>query len=84
MDLNSDRTTSTASADSWRVKVDRAWRSVDMRRRFENENGVSAVDETSSTQIESGEVASYYDQFVAWAIKTLGVGEQVPVYARPD
>ncbi|MCT2575701.1 MAG: hypothetical protein E5X21_04665 [Mesorhizobium sp.] len=82
--MSYDTTTKPTSTDSWRLKVDRAWRSDQMRQRFENESGISPVDETSPAQIESGEVADYYEQFAAWAIKTLGIRDEVPAYARPD
>ncbi|BCH31851.1 hypothetical protein MesoLjLc_37810 [Mesorhizobium sp. L-8-10] len=84
MHVRSDETKKSRPAfnGSWRVAVDRAWRSPSFRRRFEIECGLSPIDETKDEQIDSGEVAAYYNQFVAWATLTLGLTDQVPPFAQ--
>ncbi len=84
MHLRRDATTIShpKSTSGWRVAVDRAWRSDSMRQRFETECGLSPVDETVAAQMDSGEVAAYYEEFVVWATRTLGLEDQVPAFMQ--
>ncbi len=65
---------------SWRVALDRAWRSAAMRRQFEAECGFSELDQPADDDIESGKAAAYYSEFVPWAARKLGIEEQLPGY----
>lgn len=69
-----------AAERNWRVALDRAWRSAAMRRQFEAECGFSELDQIADDDIESGEAAAYYSEFVPWAARKLGIEEQLPSY----
>lgn len=62
---------------AWRVAVDRAWRSPELRREFEAESGLSPLAEYGarrSEQVERGHVVAYEEQFREWATKKLNLG----------
>ncbi len=59
-------------SDRWRVTLDRAWRSAELRRQFEEETGKSDRDEPDTA-------AAHYDsQFALWAMKHFGLQKTVP------
>lgn len=69
----------------WRVSLDRAWRSRQVRRRFEAETGLSPLADTvadQQAQEVSSETAAYYDRFLLWATRHLGLEEQAPPAIR--
>jgi hypothetical protein len=66
---------------NWRVSLDRAWRSAEIRKAFESECGLAplaAADKTSSEQAFSGFAKTYHERFLIWATKYLGLEEQAP------
>jgi hypothetical protein len=79
------QTTAVRLGDSWRVSVDRAWRSETVRRKFEDECGFAPLAEAEHErhrQALSGDVQRYRESFVLWATKYLGLGEQAPLEIR--
>ena len=68
-------------ADTWRISLDRAWRSEPLRRKFESECGLAPLAESGDSkwaQTLSGEVQTYNDQFLIWATRYLGLKDQAP------
>lgn len=66
---------------SWRVSLDRAWRSESFRRRFESETGLAPLAETETgkqEQANSGHAQAYHDRFLTWATKQLNLENQAP------
>lgn len=71
----------SAHRTSWRVSLDRAWRSQPLRRRFEIESGLVPLADTEDGRQEqtfSGDVQAYHDRFRIWATKHLGLEDQAP------
>ncbi len=66
---------------SWRISLDRAWRSGPLRRRFESECGLTPLAEAEAARHEqtfSGDVQTYHKLFLLWATKYLGLKHQAP------
>ena len=66
---------------SWRLSLDRAWRTASVRRTFESECGLAPLAESEEVmreQSSSGHAEAYHDQFLLWATKYLGLEGQAP------
>lgn len=85
MHLASETRADRSQPGGWRVSLDRAWRSRQVRRAFEAETGVLPLADTATgqqAQQVSGEMESYYDRFLIWATRHLGLEEQAPPAIR--
>lgn len=71
-----------APPTGWRVSVDRAWRSRQMRLAFEIDTGTAPLDELDERRRESGETAAYYENFLLWATRHLRLEAQAPALIR--
>src|SRR3546814_14061254 len=60
-----------ARQGGWRISVDRAWRSRQMRQTFEADTGTAPLDSTDERRNASGETAAYYENFLLWATRYL-------------
>ena len=66
---------------SWRISLDRAWRSEDMRRTFEAETGYAPLASDPGgrwAQSASGGAQAYHDRFILWATRYLDLEDQAP------
>jgi hypothetical protein len=66
---------------TWRISLDRAWRSGSLRRKFETECGLQPLADTEEgrqQQTFSGDVQVYHDRFLLWATTYLGLEDQAP------
>src|SRR3546814_17280947 len=74
-----------ARQGGWRISVDRAWRSRQMRQTFEADTGTAPLDSTDERRNASGETAAYYENFLLWATRYLRLEEQAhaPIRAKP-
>ena len=73
------------TSPSWRVSVDRAWRSLVMRNQFEAECRFSPLADGATereAQQLSGYTQSYYDSFLVWATRHLGLESQAPAFIQ--
>jgi len=71
----------SASSPGWRVIVDRAWRSQDMRCAFEAETSCAPLASDPAgrrAQLANGVADDYYRRFVLWAARRLGVEDEIP------
>lgn len=85
MQLASEPQHSKSQPAGWRVSLDRAWRSRQVRRTFEAETGLAPLADGAAgqqAQQVSGETAAYYDRFLLWATRHLGLEEQAPPAIR--
>jgi hypothetical protein len=72
---------------NWRVPIGKLWRDDKKRKLFEQELNFSPLIEGSNdeinwlkeAQIQSGHVEEYYDEFVVWGIRHLGLEDVVKV-----
>lgn len=72
---------------SWRVSVDRAWRSAQLRRKFEAECGLDPLAENPTDQARQayeGYTKAYEDRFLLWATKLLGLEQDAPGFIRKE
>ena len=66
---------------SWRVLVDRAWRTPNLRRTFESENDLEPLAEAGDLkrfQAASGYAGAYERRFLIWATLRLGLEGDAP------
>lgn len=78
-------TTRAAFAPNWRLLLDDAWRSEPLRRRFENETGLSPLAVTArdaEDQTARGHTARYHEEFLLWATRYLGLEDVAPPKIR--
>jgi hypothetical protein len=72
-------------APNWRLSLDDAWRSASLRRRFEDESGLSPLAVTArdvEEQTARGHTARYHEAFLLWATKYLGLEDVAPPFIR--
>ena len=70
---------------SWYNCIDEAWRSPNVRAKFEKETGFSPLPRSgpeSVVQKAAGYYQSYHDHFVIWATLDLGMLETAPSAIR--
>lgn len=85
MHLASKTKLDRSQSGGWRVSLDRAWRSRQVRRAFEAETGLPPLADTAAdeqAQQLSGETETYYDRFLVWATGHLGLEDQAPPAIR--
>jgi hypothetical protein len=66
---------------TWRVSLDRAWRSEPFRREFEAECGLPPLAESAEDQAKqafAGYAETYHDRFLLWATTKLGLEQEAP------
>src|SRR3546814_12883649 len=68
-----------ARQGGWRISVDRAWRSRQMRQTFEADTGTAPLDSTDERRNASGETAAYYENFLLWATRYLRLEDRKSV-----
>src|SRR3546814_19000288 len=71
-----------ARQGGWRISVDRAWRSRQMRQTFEADTGTAPLDSTDERRNAYGETAAYYENFLLWATRYLRLEDQAPAPIR--
>jgi hypothetical protein len=72
---------------NWRVPIGKLWRNHEKRKLFEQElNFVPLIEGSNDeinwlkeAQIQSGHVEEYYDEFVVWSIRHLGLENVIKV-----
>jgi hypothetical protein len=65
----------------WRISLDRAWRSRQVRRTFEAETGLAPLAGTAAdkdAQTALGDTETYHDRFLLWATRHFGLEDQAP------
>jgi hypothetical protein len=67
-----------ARQGGWRISVDRAWRSRQMRQTFEADTGTAPLDSADERRNASGETSAYYENFLLWATRFLRLEDQAP------
>jgi len=73
-----DATNAASRRGGWRISVDRAWRSREMRGKFEADTGAAPLDVADEGRRKTGELAAYYEDFLLWATRYLRLEEQAP------
>ncbi|WP_455874750.1 hypothetical protein [Rhizobium yanglingense] len=74
--------TSLQSSAAWITRLNKAWRSTDLRKQFEAETGLKPLLIGNSLAVEeqaaSGAAARYHYKFRLWATKKLGIEDLAP------
>lgn len=77
---------SLQSSAAWLGELNKAWRSVDLRREFEAETGFAPLVTGNSLSVEaqtaSGQTSRYHYEFRVWATKRLGLKDLAPEEIR--